>query len=152
MGSIQSYSLIYQPNDFTLKVCITQLEKDIDKGSQRKAFNLFVELMFYLEESIHSVIKLYLPSTKPPVLHVSCPHCNDTAPPHIMLRQVTKICLNLPVLFCTNTNQPLKLPRISYLPFGDVLSEYKFFGYYVQYHMIIRTYVAIYPYMLLRVV
>ena len=126
MGNVQSYCLIYEPNDFTLKVCITQLEKDIDKESQRKAFNLFVEFMFYLEESIHSVIKLYLPSTKPPVLHVSCPHCNDTAPPHIMLRQVTKICLNLPVLFCTNTNQHLKLPRTSYLPFGDVLSEYEF--------------------------
>ena len=132
-------------------MCITQLEKDINKESRRKAFNLFVELMSYLEESIHSVIKLYLPSTKPPVLHVSCPHCNDTAPPHIMLRQVTEICLNLRVLFCTNTNQPLKLTRTSYLPFGDVLSEYKFFSYYVHFHMIIHTYVAICPHMLVHV-
>ena len=126
LGSLQSYCLIYEPNDFTLKVCITQLEKNVNKESQRKAFNLFVELMSYLEESIHSVIKLYLPSTKPPVLHVFCPICN-IASPHIMLRQVAKISLNLN-LFCTKTGPHLKLPQTSYLPFGDELNDDELLG------------------------
>ena len=83
--------------------------------------------MLYLEESIHSVIKLYLPSTKPPVLHVSCPHCNANANPHIMLEHATKISLNLR-LFCTKTGPHLKLPWTSYLPFGDELSDDELFG------------------------
>ena len=124
MGKLQSYCLIYEPN---LKVCITQLEKNVNKESQKKAYNLFLELMHYLEESIHSVIKLYLPSTKPPVLHVSCPHCNDTANPHIMLEQAAKISLNL-CLSCTKTGPHLKLPPASYLPFGDKLSDDDLFG------------------------
>ena len=121
MGKLQSYCLIYEPN---LKLCITQLEKNVNKESQRNAFLLFVELMNYLKKSIHSVIKLYLPSTKPPVLHVLCPYCNATADPHIMLKEVT---LNSR-LHCTKTGPHLKLPPRSYLPFGDELSDDELFG------------------------
>ena len=80
--------------------------------------------MLYLEESICSVIKLYLPATKPPALHVFCPIC-DAVNPHIMLGQATKISLNYPILFCTKTGPQLKLPRTSYLPFGDKLKDEK---------------------------
>ena len=118
LNNLQSYCLIYQPNNFILKMCITQLDKAISKESKRKALDSFIELMQYLEESIHSVIKLYLPCTKPPVLHVLCTECSDTSP-HIMLKKASEISLNLPLLFCTNTDQHLKLPRTSYLPFGD---------------------------------
>ena len=79
--------------------------------------------MQYLEESIHSVIKLYLPSTKPPVLHVFCPECDDTSP-HIMLERAAEISSNMRRLFCTKTGSQLKkLPRTSYLPFGDELND-----------------------------
>ena len=117
-----SYCIIYEPNSYTLKVCITQLDKNINKECKRKAFALFVELMLYLEQSIHSVMKLYLPCTKPPVLHVFCTKC-DHASPHIMLEKATKISLTLPSLFCTKTKLHLKLPRTSYLPFGDELND-----------------------------
>ena len=123
LDNLHSYCLIYEPNNYTLKVCITQLDKDINKEGQRKALTLFVELMLYLEQSIHSVVKLYLPCTKPPVLHVFCTKCDDTSP-HIMLGSTTKISLNLPSLFCIKTPQHLKLPRTSYLPFGDELNDH----------------------------
>ena len=126
MGNLQSYRLIYEPIDFTLKVCISQMKKNVNKERQKKAFILFVELMLYLEESIHSVIKLYLPSTKPPVLHVFCPECN-IASPHIMLEQATKISLDLD-LFCNKTGPDLQLPKTSYLPFGDEFSDDELFG------------------------
>ena len=121
MGKSQSYCLIYEPNNFSLKVCVTQLEKNLNRECQREAFALFIELMLYLEESIQSVINLYLPSTKSPVLHVFCPYCKS-ASPHIMLGQATKI-LDLQILFCTKTGRHLKLPRTSYLPFGDDLRD-----------------------------
>ena len=122
LGNLQSYCLIYEPNDFTLKVCITQLKKNVNKEKQRKSFISFVKLMVCLEESIHSVIKLYLPSTKPPFLHVFCPKCH-MASPHIMLKQATEISLNLRTLYCTITGPHMELPRTSYLPFGDELSD-----------------------------
>ena len=120
LSNLQSYCLIYEPSNYILKVCITQLDKTISKESKRKAFDSFKELMLYLEESIHSVIKLYLPCTKPPVLHVFCTECGNTSP-HIMLKQATEISLNLESLFCTKTDQHLKLPRTLYLPFGEEL-------------------------------
>ena len=123
LGNLQSYCLIYEPNQCTLKVCITQLEKNINKKEQKKAFILFKKLMLCLEESIHSVIKLYLPSTKPPVLHVFCPECCDTAQPHIMLEQAAEISLNLRTLYCTKTGLHQRLLRTSYLPFGDELGD-----------------------------
>ena len=123
MGDLQSYCLIYEPNEFTLKVCITQLKRNVKKKRQSKAFILFVELMLYLEESIHSVITLYLPSTKPPVLHVFCPKCCDTASPHIMLEQAAEISQNLRTLYCTKSGIHQELPRTSYLPFGDELCD-----------------------------
>ena len=92
--------------------------------------------MLYLEESIHSVIKLYLPCTKPPVLHVCCPKCSDTNP-HIMLQQVSKISLNLPILFCNKTGKHVILPRTSYLPFGDELDDEQLPGKCVKFYMII---------------
>ena len=123
LGDLQSYCLIYEPTDFILKVCITQLKKKVNKKKQSKAFILFVELMLYLEESIHSVIKLYLPCTKPPVLHVFCPKCNNTASPHIMLEQAAEISLNLRTLYCTKTGLHQELLRTSYLPFSDELCD-----------------------------
>lgn len=122
LGILQSYCLIYEPNDFTLKVCITQLKKNISKEKQRKAFILFVELMLYLEESIRSVIKLYLPSTTPPFLHVFCSKCS-TPSPHIMLKQASEISVNLQDLYCRISDPQLELPRMSYLPFGNELSD-----------------------------
>ena len=79
-------------------------------------------MMLYLEQSIHSVMKLYLPCTKPPVLHVFCTKC-DYASPHIMLGSATKISLKLQNQFCTKTGLHLELPRASYLPFGDELHD-----------------------------
>lgn len=122
LDNLHSYCIIYEPNNYTLKVCVTQLDKSIYKEGQRKAFALFVELMHYLEQSISSVMKLYLPCTKPPVLHVFCTKCDDTSP-HIMLGSATKISLNLSSLFCTKTGLHLKLLRTSYLPFGDELND-----------------------------
>ena len=120
LDNLHSYCIIYESKNYTLKVCITQLDKNINKEGQRKAFSLFVELMLYLEQSIHSVMKLYLPCTKPPVLHVFCTKCDDTSP-HIMLENATKISSTLPSLFCNKTGLDVKLPRTSYLPFGHEL-------------------------------
>ena len=78
--------------------------------------------MLHLEESTCSVIKLYLPSTKLPVLHVFCPKC-DTTRPHIMLGKAAEISLNHEALYCRVTNAELELPRASYLPFGNELSD-----------------------------
>lgn len=78
--------------------------------------------MLYLEESIHSVIKLYLPSTTPPFLHVFCSKCS-TPSPHIMLKQASEISVNLQDLYCRISDPQLELPRMSYLPFGNELSD-----------------------------
>ena len=140
LNNLQSYCLIYEPHNFTLKLCITQLDKTLSKENKRRAFDSFIELMQYLEESINSVIKLYLPCTKPPVLHVFCTECSDTNP-HIMLKQVSRISLSLPILFCTKTGKHLKIPRTSYLPFGDELDDEQPPGMCVECYVII--YIAI---------
>ena len=124
MDSLHSYCFIYEPNNYTLKVCITQLDKDITKEAKRRAFILFTEMMLYVEQSIHSVIELYLPSTKPPILHVYCPQCGD-ANPHIMLGRTTNVSLTMKQLFCTKTVPQFKLPRHYYLPFGDEVDDIK---------------------------
>ena len=95
-----------------------------------------MQLMQYLEQSIHSVINLYLPCTEPPVLHVFCTECSDTNP-HIMLQQVSRISLNLPILSCNKTGKHLKLPRTAYLPFGDELDDKQPPGMCVEYCVII---------------
>ena len=118
MGGLHSYCLIYENSNSTLKVCITQLDKDIGEQTKRKACALFIEMMLYLEKSIHSVIESYLPSTKPPILHVHCPKCGDKNP-HIMLDKTTNISSNMERLFCAKTVPQFKLPPESYLPFGD---------------------------------
>lgn len=78
--------------------------------------------MLCLEESIYSIISLYLPCTKLPVLHIFCPKCCDTTP-HIMVEKAQNISLNIPAKVCTKTGQYLKLLRSSYLPFGDELND-----------------------------
>ena len=95
-----------------------------------------MQLMLYLEQSIRSVINLYLPCTEPPVLHVFCTECSDTNP-HIMLQQVSRISLNLPILSCNKTAKHLKLPRTAYLPFGDELDDEQPPGMCVEYCVII---------------
>ena len=122
MGGLHSCCLMYENSDSTLKVCITQLDKDVDEQAKRKACTLFIEMMQYVEKSIHSVIGLYLPSTKPPILHVYCPKCGDKSP-HIMLDGATNISLNMERLFCTKTVPQFKLPRESYLPFGGEFND-----------------------------
>ena len=122
LDSLHSCCIMYEPSNYTLKVCITQLNQNTNKEDRRKAFASFVELMIYLEQSIHSVMKLYLPCTKMPVLHVFCTKCDDTSP-HIMLGSATKISSTLPSLFCNKTGLDLNLPRTSYLPFGDELND-----------------------------
>ena len=89
---------------------------------QRKALNVFFQLMVYLEESIFSVMDLYIPSAKRPVLHVGCPFC-DNPNPHILLEHASKISLSLPSLLCTQGTREEILPKTSYLPFGDILKE-----------------------------
>jgi len=105
-----------------LKVVVVQLEKKVSLEIQGKAFNIFLQLMIYLEESIFSVMDLYIPSAKRPVLHVGCPFC-DNPNPHIMLEQASKISLSLPSLLCTQGAQQKMLPKTSYLPFGDTLKQ-----------------------------
>ena len=100
---------------------VTQLNKKLNPQEQAASFELFLELMTYLERSIHSVINLYIPSTKLPVLYVVCPLC-DVTTPHIKLEWVRKISLNHPSLCCAEKDMPVIIPRSSYLPFGDTLT------------------------------
>ena len=101
---------------------ITQVEKELDLQLQIRAFKLFLELMAYLEDSIHLVTNLYTPSAELPVLHVVCPLC-DATNPHIMLEHARNISLNLPSLCCAEKGAPKALPRSSYLPLGDTLTH-----------------------------
>jgi len=89
---------------------------------QRKAFSVFFQLMVHLEKSIFSVMDLYIPAAKRPVLHVGCPFC-DSPNPHIMVEQASRISLSLPSLLCTQGIQQRILPKTSYLPFGDTLKQ-----------------------------
>ena len=125
LGDSQSYHLIYEPNSYCLKVVITQVTKELDLQLQIRGFKLFLELMAYLEDSIHSIMKLYIPSAELPVLHVVCPLC-DTANPHIILENARNISLNFPLLCCAEKGAPEALLRSSYLPFGDTLTHQEF--------------------------
>ena len=100
---------------------ITQLKVTLNLQEQITSFELFLELMECLEDSIHSVMNLYIPSDELPVLHVACRLCN-TATPHVMLGNTTKISLNLPSLCCAKKGVSVVLPRPHYLPFGDKLT------------------------------
>ena len=77
--------------------------------------------MEHLEDSIHSVMNLYIPSAEFPVLHVACRLC-DVATPHVVLRSTAEISLNLPPLCCAEKGGSVVLPRSHYLPFGDTLT------------------------------
>jgi len=124
LGDSQAYYVLYEPNNFSIKVIFVQLDKDIQERQQKEAFQLFLELMIYLEKSIISVIELYIPSARHPVLHVHCPICDDPNP-HIMLECISKISLYMPPLFCAQKGPQKRLPLTSYLPFGDTLKRQK---------------------------
>ena len=104
-----------------MTIIVSQQHKNLHREKQREAFKLFVELMVYLEESIFSVMDLYIPSTKYPILHVCCPIC-DNPDPHIMVKHAAKISFDLPPLFCAKQGLPKELQPSSYLPFGDTLT------------------------------
>ena len=140
LGDIQTYDLLYEPQNFCLKLAVVQLDKNPPVEKQRKAFNAFFQLIVYLEESIFSVMDLYLPSAKCPVLHVGCPFC-DNPKPHIMVERVSKISLSLPSLLCTQGAQEKILPKTSYLPFGDFLQQNNIGTVFV---IILQCYVCIY--------
>ena len=100
---------------------VTQLKITLDLQEKVQSYELFLKLMEYLEDSIHSVMNLYIPSAEFPALHVACRLC-DAATPHIMIKGATKISLNLPPLCCGEKDDLLVLPRSHYLPFGDTLT------------------------------
>ena len=112
---------MYEANKYCLKVIITQLNKTMDLQEQVTSFKLFLELMIHLEDSVHSVMNLYIPSARLPVLYVHCPLC-EVSTPHILLESVRKISLNLPSLCCAEKDVPKMLPRSHYLPFGNTLT------------------------------
>ena len=122
LGDIQTYHLLYEPHNVCLKIVVVQLEKNPPVEKQGEAFSLFLQLMFCLEESIFSVIDLYIPCTKYPLLHVGCPFCNNPNP-HIMVEHASRISLSLPSLLCTQGAHQKILPKRSYLPFGDTLKK-----------------------------
>lgn len=132
LGASQSYYIIYESNHYSLKVIVAQLKTTLDLQGKITSYELFLELMEYLEDCIHSVMNLYIPSAEFPVLHVACRLC-EVATPHIIIKGATKISLNLPSLCCANKKGALSvLPRSHYLPFGDTLtyeifSKYKLF-------------------------
>jgi len=113
---------LYEPNNFSLKVAVTQLEKQPHKMKQKEAIRLFFQLMAYLEGAIHSVMTLYIPSAKHPVLHVCCPVCSDPKP-HIKVGRANRISSSLSPLLCTQEGQQQIIPPTSYLPFGDTLEQ-----------------------------
>ena len=125
LGDFQSYHLIYESNNYCLKVIVTQLNIKLDLQQQVASFELFLDLMIYLEDSIHSVMNLYIPSAVLPVLRVFCPLC-DVTTPHIMLESARKISHVLPPLCCAVKGAPEPLSRSSYLPFGDALADQEF--------------------------
>ena len=123
LGNLQTYCLLYEPNNFSLKVVVTQLEKQpAHKVKQKEAIKLFFQLMAHLEGSTQSVMKLYIPSAEHPVLHVCCPIC-VTPIPHIKVGCAKNISSNLSPLLCTREGQQQILPPTSYLPFGDTLEQ-----------------------------
>lgn len=124
LGEMQSYQLIFEGNKARFKVVITQLDSNLKISTQIKSLKVFLELMKCLEKSIFSVMDLYIPSAMKPVLHVSCPIC-DNDNPHIMLECTCNISLQCQ-LFCDKNGLNV-LPRKSYLPFGDTL-DYETFG------------------------
>ena len=134
LGDSQNYHLIYEANKYCLKVIVTQLNTTLSLQEQATSFKLFLELMTYLEKSIHSVINLYIPSTKLPVLYVVCPLC-DVTTPHVLLECAGRISLNLPSLCCAEKDKLEKIPRSSYLPFSDALT-YEAFSKNMFYHLL----------------
>jgi len=122
LGDSQAYYLLYEPNKFSIKIIVAQVDKSIQVRQQKEAFQQFLELMTCLKETILFVIKFYIPSARHPVLHVHCPVCDDPNP-HIMLECVSKISLKMSPLFCAQKGPQKRLPLTSYLPFGDVLKQ-----------------------------
>lgn len=122
LGDFQTYDLLYEPHNFCLKVVVVQLDKSPPVEKIGEAFSTFLQLMSHLEQSIFSVMDLYIPSAKHPVFHVGCPFC-DNPNPHIMVECAGKISLNMPSLLCTKGIQHKILPKTSYIPFGDILKQ-----------------------------
>ena len=69
-------------------------------------------------------MKLYIPPTKYPILHVCCPVC-DNSQPHLMVKRATKISLDLRPLFCAQKGPRVELSPSSYLPFAETLKQYE---------------------------
>ena len=122
LDETQSYQLIFEGSKARFKVIITQLDNNLKITAQIKSLKVFLELMKCLEKSIFSVMDLYIPSAMKPVLHVSCPIC-DNDDPHILLESNISLQRQL---FCAENGLNV-LPRKSYLPFGDTL-DYETFG------------------------
>ena len=125
LDKIPSYYLLYEPDCHCLKVILTQPTGTLDPSAQIRAFKLFLDLMIHLEESIHSVMDLYIPSAQRPVLHVGCPLC-DATNPHLRLGSSDRISLDLPPICCAEKGDAEELPRLSYLPFSDTLTHKEF--------------------------
>ena len=122
LGDFQSYSILYESDNYCLKVIVTQLKETSDVKVKITSFKLFCKLMVDLEDSIHSVMSLYIPSAELPVLYVACPLCDNATNPHILLGHARKISLKIPPLYCAEKDEPKPLPPLSYLPFGDTLT------------------------------
>jgi len=113
LADFQVYQLIYDSKAYQIKLIVSQ--KDSCWNNEELYFSIltsFKELLLNLKQTLHQLMDSYLLSSTRPVVHVSCPRCSSSDPPHVeyMQEAMHLSCCTGPVV--------LEIPKARYIPCG----------------------------------
>ena len=112
LGKFQSFHLIYDFDNFCLKLFVSQLKLCLETHKYHSdIIQDYLKLLKHLNECITEIMDFYIPHATKPNLHVMCPHCKDD-PPHIEFDHTA------PVLCCRRGDRPREITRSRYIPCG----------------------------------
>ena len=97
----------------TIHLDISNIESVVSVDERSQNFQLRLELLEYLTQSLDEIINVSMPTATKPVVHVVCPHCSGTEilEPHLPLHDIT--CDG--PLVCSKTGEVVAKEHYSYL-------------------------------------
>ena len=113
LTEFQTYRIVYDSKANQIKLIVSQKKSCLEnKELYFSLLTSFKELLLNLEQTLHKLMILYLPSSTRPSRHVSCPYCSTDDPPHIEYMEEAMH------LSCCKTPSVLELPNARYIPCG----------------------------------
>ena len=113
LSDFQVYRLVYDSKTHQIKLIVSQKDSCYEsKELYLSILTNFKELLLILDQTLHTLMESYLPSSTQPDVHVSCPRCSSTDPPHI------KYIDGAIHLSCYKSTTVLEIPTARYIPCG----------------------------------